>query len=215
MTTATDPDQRVVEFDRMAEIYEAFVQPFSGPIFDEALRVIGPYLRKDSRALDVGCGSGRELRAVARLAPRGEVVGVDLAGGMVKSAFRAARAHGIDNCAFFQSDASSLPEAFTGRFDVAYSCLAHHHYPDPPAAASSILRCLRPGGLYFVVDPGPAWFNALAKPLASVADPGWVGFHTPRGFIDLFRSVGFSRSSWVSLLPGFGVAIGQKASSTR
>src|SRR5262245_40483820 len=37
---STSHDHLVVEFDRMAEVYAELVEPFSRPIFDEALRVI-------------------------------------------------------------------------------------------------------------------------------------------------------------------------------
>jgi len=205
----TEHDHLVVEFDRMAEVYDAFVRPFSTPIFDEALERIVPYLRPAARVLDAGCGAGRELQRVTRLVPRGEVVGVDLAAGMVNAAWLDARAHGLTNCAFFQSDVGDLPEVFTAQFDVVYNSLAHHHYPEPARAAAAILRTLRPGGVYCVVDPGPAWFNALSGPLAGWADPGWIGFHSPEQFRSLFLDAGFSRASWCEVLPGFGVAIGQ------
>ena len=208
---ATEHDHLVGEFDRMAEVYAAFVRPFSRPIFDEALRVIGRYVRADARVLDAGCGPGQELERVARLVPSGEVVGVDLAEGMVNAAHRAALAHGLDNCAFFQSDVGDLPRAFTGKFDLVYNCLAHHHYPDPASASAEILRCLRPGGVYCIVDPGPEWFVRTAAPLARWSDPGWIGFHTPDEFRSLLTHAGFARTAWIGLLPGFGVAVGQKA----
>jgi ubiquinone/menaquinone biosynthesis C-methylase UbiE len=201
----------VEDFDRLAELYELCVRPFSTPIFDEALTVMRTYLAPDARVLDAGCGPGRELRTVARLVPDGEVVGIDLAAGMVKVAHTAARARALDNCAFVQADVGDLPRTFTGAFDLVYSCLAHHHYPDPPAAAAGVLRCLRPGGVYCVVDPGPAWFNALSSPLGRFADPGWIGFKTPHEFRALLRRAGFARVCWVPLLPGFGMAVGQKA----
>lgn len=206
----TEHDHLVEEFDRMAEVYDAFVKPFSTPIFDEAVTALLPWLAADARVLDAGCGAGRELQRIAGLVPEGEVVGVDLAAGMVNAAWRDARAHGLTNCAFFQADVGDLPDAFTGQFDLVYNSLAHHHYPDPPMAAAAILRCLRPGGLYCVVDPGPAWFNALSAPLAGWADPGWISFHSPEQFLDLFKSAGFARASWRELLPGFGLAVGQR-----
>jgi SAM-dependent methyltransferase len=207
----TEHDHLVVEFDRMAEVYDAFVRPFSTPIFDEALEQIAPYVRPDARALDAGCGAGRELRRMAQLVPDGEVVGVDLAAGMVNAAWMDARSHGLANCAFYQSDVGALPEVFRDGFDIVYNSLAHHHYPDPPRAASAIHGVLRPGGIYCVVDPGPAWFNALSGPVAAWADPGWIGFHSPDEFRALFLGAGFARFSWCEVLPGFGVAIGQKS----
>ncbi len=214
----TEPNQNadlVADFDRLAQLYEALVRPFSTPIFDEALAVIGAYLAGDSRVLDLGCGPGRELRRVAALVPRGEVVGVDLAAGMVEAAHAGAQSRGLDNCAFFQADAGELPPEFTARFDLVYSCLAHHHFPDPDAAAANALRCLRPGGVYCVVDPGPAWFNALSEPLCRLGDPGWIGWKTPDQFRSLLEGAGFARACWIPLLPGFGLAVGQKAFDRR
>jgi ubiquinone/menaquinone biosynthesis C-methylase UbiE len=206
----TEHDHLVVEFDRMAEVYDAFVRPFSTPIFDEAIEELTRYLRADSRVLDAGCGAGRELQRIAALVPEGEVVGIDLAAGMVNAAWLDARAHGLTNCAFFQADVGELPTIFDAEFDVVYNSLAHHHYPEPARAAAAVLRALRPGGVYCVVDPGPAWFNALSGPLAQWADPGWIRFHSPDEFRELFLSAGFIRASWRELLPGFGVAIAQK-----
>jgi SAM-dependent methyltransferase len=207
---ATGHDHLVEEFDRIPEIYETIVHPFSRPLFDEALGVMRNLLRPSSRVLDAGCGPGRELRQVASLVPDGEVVGIDLAAGMIEAAHASARSHGLDNCSFVHSDVGDLPREFTGKFDLVYNCLAHHHYPDPPAATAEIFRCLRPGGVYCVVDPGPAWFNAVSAPIARWADPGWIGFRTPDAFRELFRGAGFARTSWTPLLPGFGLAVGQK-----
>jgi SAM-dependent methyltransferase len=207
---ATKHDHLVEEFDRLSEAYDAYVRPFSTPIFAEALRVLSPLLTPDARVLDAGCGPGRELRTVARRLVDGEVVGIDLAAGMVVSAHRGARASGLDNTAFVQSDVGDLPEEFEGAFDLAYNCLAHHHYPDPAGAAAGIFRSLRPGGVYAIVDPGPAWFVAMSSALSKVADPGWVGFHTPGQFSSLLGTAGFVDFRWVDLLPGFGLAIGRK-----
>ena len=166
---------------------------------------------RDARALDAGCGAGRELKAVARLLDRGEVVGVDLAAEMVQHA-RAAAAEPPGST----TRHSPRPTSATSRrssseaFDLVYCCLAHHHYPDPPAAARSIHRALRPGGVYAIVDPGPAWFNAIAAPLAKWSDPGWISFHSEHGFRDLLLGAGFGRVRWHELLPGFSLVIAQR-----
>jgi len=207
---STDHDHLVAEFDRMSEAYDAYVRPFSTPIFEEALQALRPLIAADTRVLDAGCGPGRELRRMAACVPDGEVVGVDLAAGMVMSAYRAARAAGLDNTAFVQADVGDLPPAFDGQFDLVYNCLAHHHYPEPLAAATSVRRALRPGGIYAIIDPGPAWYIALSSPLARLADPGWIGFHSPNQFQDLLAKAGFICISWHQLLPGFGLCIGKR-----
>jgi SAM-dependent methyltransferase len=212
LLTKPNPNADLVDdFDRLAVFYEPLVRPFSKPIFDEALAVMGGYLAHDSRVLDVGCGPGQELRTVAELVRGGEVVGVDLAAGMVEAAHAGARSRGVENGAFFQADAGALPDEFTGRFDLVYSSLAHHHFPDPDAAAANALRCLRPGGVYCIVDPGPAWFNKVSAPLCRVGDPGWIGWKTPEEFRALLDGAGFARTCWIPLLPGFGLAVGQAA----
>jgi SAM-dependent methyltransferase len=212
LLTERNPNAELVDdFDRLAVFYEPLVRPFSKPIFDEAIGVIRGYLASESRVLDVGCGPGHELRAVAELVPRGEAVGVDLAAGMVEAAHAGARSRGVENCAFFQADAGELPHEFTGRFDLVYTSLAHHHFPDPDAAAANALRCLRPGGVYCIVDPGPAWFNNVSAPLCRIGDPGWIGWKTPDEFRALLDGAGFARTSWIPLLPGFGLAVGQAA----
>ena len=209
----TEHDHLVAEFDQMAQVYDAYVRPFSGPIFAEAVAALAPLLPPDARLLDAGCGAGRELRSMARTVPAGEVVGIDLAASMVREAAAGARAAGLDNTAFHQADVGALPSVFDGAFDVVYCCLAHHHYPEPAAAASAIFRVLRPGGVYAIIDPGPAWFNGSAAPLARAADPGWIGFHTPEEFRSLLLAAGFARVRWEELLPGFGLALAQKAVS--
>ena len=200
----------VAEFDQMAHVYEAFVRPFSTPIFSEALAELAHLVPNDARALDAGCGTGRELKAVARLLHRGEVVGIDLAAEMVLRAWEAARASGLDHTAFAQADVGDLPTEFDQAFDLVYCCLAHHHYPDPPAAARAIHRALRKGGIYAIVDPGPAWFNTFAAPVAKWSDPGWISFHTEQGFRDLLLGAGFGRVRWHELLPGFTLVIAQR-----
>jgi SAM-dependent methyltransferase len=197
----------VVEFDHCSDDYEAAVKPFSQPVFDELLGLMLNHLVPSARILDPSCGPGIEAIALARLVPDGEVVAADLSQGMVETAWRNAREAGLANMAFVQSDVGNPPAIFDGYFDAISCCLAFHHYPDGPAAVRAFRRVLRPGGMAFVADPGPKWFNDMSQPWAKLADPGFVQHRTGADFQTLFRQAGFADVYWVEALPGIGITV--------
>ncbi len=200
----------VEEFDRIAAEYERFTEPYSGPLFQEALKIMRPYLRPDARLIDTSCGAGTEALTLATLVPDGEVVAADLAAAMVQTTFEQSRQQGIVNMAYFQADVARLPSHFSGRFDATFCSLAFHHYPEPAAAVSEFYRVLRPGGYTFVLDPGPEWYKRLSEWLAAWADPGWMGYHSGEEFQARFQAAGFSQFYWEELLPGIGLVVAMK-----
>jgi len=199
------------EFDDIAPDYDRCVGPFAGPIFASALDAIAPYLARGSRVLDVGCGPGAALSSVARLVADGEVVGVDVSLPMLKLAHERARRERVANVALFQADAAELASSFADSFDVAYSCLVHHHLSDPTAAVRGIAATLRPGGVYAAIDATGPRLTALATPLARAVDPGWVRFWAREALMRLLADAGLERIGWIPLAPGIGIAIGTRA----
>jgi ubiquinone/menaquinone biosynthesis C-methylase UbiE len=215
ISTEPHPDDRVglgaAPFDPVATDYDRCVGPFAEPIFAAALDAMRPHLARSSRVLDVGCGPGASLRRVARLLPDGEVVGVDLSIEMLRLAHERSKKEGLGNVAFYQADAAELPSAFGASFDVAYSCLVHHHLERPLDAVRNITASLRPGGVYGAIDATGAVLTTLASPLARAVDPGWVGFMRRQPLLDLMRSAGLDDVHWIPLSPGVGMAIGTRA----
>jgi ubiquinone/menaquinone biosynthesis C-methylase UbiE len=198
------------DFDEGAGAYDRCVGPFAGPIFSFALEALAPQLRSGSRVLDVGCGPGAALTTVARLVVGGEVVGIDLSFEMLRLADERARRAGLENVALFQADAAEPPPSFAGSFDVAYSCLVHHHFAEPDRAVRGIAASLRPGGVYAAIDATGPRLTRVATPLARAVDPGWVRFWTTQGLIDLLRSSGLEGVRWMQLAPGVGMAVGTR-----
>jgi SAM-dependent methyltransferase len=197
----------VAAFDDAADDYDRCV----GPIFAAALDALGQDLSLGSRVLDIGCGPGAALRRVARLVADGEVVGVDLSLAMLRIAHERARRAGLANIALYQADAARLPASFAGAFDVAYSCLVHHHLTDPLGALRSIAASLRPGGMYAAIDATGPRLTRLATPLTRAVDPGWVRFWERDRLLSQLASAGLERVRWVPLAPGVGMAIGTRA----
>lgn len=102
-------------------------------------------IASDSHVLDVGCGTGKATRDVARLASQGSALGVDLSAVMLERAREQSRAAGLTNIAFEQGDAQIHPFA-TDAFDVAMSSFGAMFFNDPVAAFTNIGRGVRPGG---------------------------------------------------------------------
>jgi len=94
-----------------------------------------------TRVLDLGCGGGENMWRFVdwSCAP----VGLDVDAARL----RTARGYGP----VVQGAGQVLPFA-TGAFDMVYAAHVLHHVPDPVVLLSEARRCLRPGGVLFVVE---------------------------------------------------------------
>jgi SAM-dependent methyltransferase len=136
--------------------------------------------RGDERVLDVGCGPGGLLAAMAREhGDWGALVGCDLSVGMIVEA-RTASA-GLPVC-WFVADAQALPLP-EASFDVVLARHMLYHVPDIDRAVAEAARVLRPGGHFLAVTNSAhtmpeyaalraraaAHFPAVANPYSSTA----------------------------------------------
>ncbi len=137
------------------------------------------------RVLEIACGTGRNLRRIARTYPGRTLCGLDISQEMLRSARAAlgpqARLVQADACDF---DGAAL--FGSGGFDRVVLSYSLSMIPDWQAALRQGAQQLRPGGELHVVDFGgqtrlPRWFGALLH--------AWLArFHvTPR--CDLLRQM--------------------------
>ena len=84
-------DSTASRFDRRASSYEdsTLQQYLFIPVQQTTLRLALQAAAQPRRVLDVGCGTGQLLRHARPCYPTAELVGVDLAGRMVATAFAA------------------------------------------------------------------------------------------------------------------------------
>jgi ubiquinone/menaquinone biosynthesis C-methylase UbiE len=109
-------------------------------------------LRADDRLLDVACGAGKLVRAVAPEVAR--ATGVDLSRGMIEQARRrVAQDAPVGGAApeFLVGSSDRLPFA-EGEFTAVVTTTAFHHFPDPAASVREMLRVLEPGGRIVIGD---------------------------------------------------------------
>ena len=99
--------------------------------------------------LDVGCGTGEDVRDLSALVgPTGSVVGVDNSHAMVADAQR----RGVPmNAAFLAASAYALPFA-DASFDACRAERVLQHLERPAEALSEMCRILQPRGSVFVID---------------------------------------------------------------
>jgi SAM-dependent methyltransferase len=117
------------------------------------------YCRPFESFLEMGCGTGFVLAAVARRFPRARVVGSEI---FVEGlAFAAARA---PSAQFVQMDAGACP--YVEEFDVAAALDVIEHIDDDEAALRSLFRALKPGGQALITVPQHRWLWSAADSFA-------------------------------------------------
>ena len=121
--------------------------------------LVCPPLLAGCRVLDLGCGSGRDVYALAQLVgPTGEVVGVDMTDEQLAIAEKHkafhAEAFGFGNVRFVQGYIERLDELGLepGSFDVIVSNCVVNLSPDKDAVLRGVQRLLKPGGEFFFSD---------------------------------------------------------------
>jgi 2-polyprenyl-6-hydroxyphenyl methylase/3-demethylubiquinone-9 3-methyltransferase len=100
-----------------------------------------------ARVVDVGCGGGLLSEAMARAGA--DVLGIDLAAGVLE----VARLHLLESglkVDYRETGAEALTQTMAGQFDVVTCLEMLEHVPDPASVIRACADLLRPGGRLFV-----------------------------------------------------------------
>lgn len=109
-------------------------------------------LRPGFQVLDVGCGTGDDVRAMAsRIVPAGRAVGVDNSQVMINEAKKRSTSPRLP-VEFQIGEATGLPFG-NGIFHATRADRVFQHLADPEKALHEMIRVTRPGGRVGVLDP--------------------------------------------------------------
>ena len=126
-------------FQAPAEVYDRFVGRYSSGLARGMCTAAG--IRPGQRALDVGCGSGALLVALAAIVGEESVVGIDPSEPFLE----AARAK-VPGAKVLVGSAEALPFA-DGEFDASLAQLVINFLDDPAAGVAEMARVTRRGGV--------------------------------------------------------------------
>jgi ubiquinone/menaquinone biosynthesis C-methylase UbiE len=145
------PHGDVGRFDEWAPTYERhWMQRYLfDPVQRTVLDLAAAEIPRPAWILDVGCGTGRLLRAAEARFPEAHLDGVDAAAGMVKVALAGRSPNSRINCQ--EATAEALPFA-DGSFDLIFSTVTFHHWHDQERGIAEMARVLKPSGRWLIAD---------------------------------------------------------------
>jgi ubiquinone/menaquinone biosynthesis C-methylase UbiE len=107
-------------------------------------------LKGGELVLDVATGTGRVARPLSKQLKDGKIVGVDQALAMLDVGHR--HEEPIARYAQSAGEADKLPFK-TNTFDRAFVSFSLHHFGNPAGVVGEVLRVLKNGGRFVVLDP--------------------------------------------------------------
>ncbi|MBV8285097.1 MAG: methyltransferase domain-containing protein [Candidatus Eremiobacteraeota bacterium] len=151
-------------------------------------------MREGLGVLDVGCGTGDDVRAMAQIVgPSGRACGVDASAAMIAEAQK----RGVSaNVSFAQADAGVLPFD-DAAFDAVRAERLFQHLIKPEGAAAELRRVTRAGGKVFLIDPDwetlvVAGADArITRQITSALVEGVANPFAGRNALGLLRRAGF------------------------
>ncbi|MEM9208873.1 MAG: methyltransferase domain-containing protein [Pseudomonadota bacterium] len=120
--------------------------------FDGLIDRLEPMQLKPRRIVDIGCGTGSRTRALAKRYRRSQILGIDLALGMLRQSVR--NRSRFSRIREVQADAQALPLR-TGIADMVIANLTPVWFSHPSTCFAEAARVLREEGLFVFSSLGP------------------------------------------------------------
>ena len=156
-------------------------------ITDQTLALMD--IQPEDRILDLGCGTGWASRRMARVAVRGEVVGLDVADEMLRRAELASSA--FKNVRYVWGSAENIAEA-DNAFSKVLSVESFYYYADQGKALDELRRVMSPGAKMFILinlykdnHYSLRWVTELKVPVQALSEAEYKALLEKHGFVNV------------------------------
>ncbi|KAF8931419.1 hypothetical protein BGZ58_007647 [Dissophora ornata] len=117
-----------------------------------------PHIKPEMSILDVGCGPGSISVDLAKLVPKGRVVGIEYTPEPLKEARAFAAQQGVTNAEFQVGDIHAL-DFPDNTFDIVHAHQVLQHVADPVKALREMRRVTKTGGIVAARESAvPSWY---------------------------------------------------------
>ncbi|EMI54234.1 class I SAM-dependent methyltransferase [Rhodopirellula sallentina] len=146
-----------VPYERFTRFHEVMAEDSDGNVVEGLFTKILPMvdglaerLEEGIDVMDIGCGSGHAMIALAKRFPNSRFVGRDLCEKPILAARRQADAEGLTNITFEVADVSE--RMGSDGYDLITAFDVIHDQRDPAAVLEVVQDALRPGGTFLMQD---------------------------------------------------------------
>jgi len=184
-----DHQRRIIEHYATVPEGAVFVRPE-----DIVALVRARATRADARMLDIGCGQGQVVLALAEAYPQAEMIGIDLSPEQIERAQRAAEAKELRNVQFLVADWPNFALPPSG-VDVIVATQVIQFMADEHAFAEYLARGLAKDGhllLRSVLLPNEEPGRSFVQQVMLQFIAHSVRFYSERDLTELLREVGLS-----------------------
>lgn len=167
-------------FDKISRYYDnkIFIKYLTNSQL-KMLNIIKP--RKNSKILDVGCGTGNLLHILEKQNQNYKLHGIDISKEMLKLAKKKLLKTRL------KLQSAEEPNS-KNEFDYIFSTEAFHHYSDYNSIMNNFNKALKKNGKLIVLDFD---FGFLFNKIFHLIEPGNSKMHSASEFKNLFKQHGF------------------------
>ena len=168
--------------------------------YTQELAINAMTLSQNSRVLDVGCGTGHAVLALAARLPEGKACGIDISAEMVEEAQTKIPPLLAERTEFRRASSESIPY-LDGFFDGVLCTNSFHHYPDPIKALKEMQRVLKPGGQIVIFENATdlSWYTWCWDKILRLLETGHVKYYTSHELGVLLRASGVAKAELLCL----------------